>query len=110
MPKIITVSAPAKRELTSVATDVAATSISPANKACNTIGLALMATISGSTPYFCSNRFSCSTQTAALAGLAPDQAMRIFFLGEGRTDYLQTRYRNDEHCEEIADHGLYLLV
>ena len=78
MPRIITVSAPAKRELTSVATEVAATSISPASKVCKTIGLALMAMISGSTPYFCSNFFSCSTQTAALAGLAPDQAMRIF--------------------------------
>ena len=52
MPRIITVSAPAKRELTRVATEVAATSISPASRACRTIGLALMLMISGSTPYF----------------------------------------------------------
>jgi hypothetical protein len=41
-PRIITISAPARRELTSVPTEVAETSISPAIKACETIGLALM--------------------------------------------------------------------
>ncbi len=77
MPRIITVSAPARRELTSVVTEIAETSISPASSACRTMGLALMLMISGSTPYFCSSFFSCSTQIAALAGLAPAQAMRM---------------------------------
>ena len=77
MPRIITVSAPARRELTSVVTEIAETSISPASKVCRTMGLALMAMISGSTPYFCRSFFSWSTQMPALAGLAPAQAMRM---------------------------------
>ena len=41
MPRIITVSAPVRRELTSVVTEIAETSISPASMTCRTIGWAL---------------------------------------------------------------------
>src|SRR6266545_5732905 len=108
MPRIITVSAPAKRELTSVATDVAETSISPANRACKTIGLALMLMISGSTAYFCSNFFSCSTHTAALAGLAPAQAMRI--LSCAKAVPMAWRCCHEKHYQKFTDHSCHLLT
>src|SRR5215469_14471471 len=73
----MTMSAPAKRELTSVPTEVEQTSISPARSACETMGLALMLMISASRPCFCNNFFSCIIQIALLAGLTPAQAMRI---------------------------------
>src|SRR5688572_27242169 len=51
-----------------------AASISLANNACRTVGLALIAIISGSTPCFCNSFLSSITQIGLLVGLNPAQA------------------------------------
>jgi hypothetical protein len=55
-----------------------AASISFAKSACRTVGLALIAMISGSTPIFCKSFLSSITQIGLLVGLKPAHASLSF--------------------------------
>ncbi len=70
----MTVSAPARRELVSVVTEMLAASISLARRVCSTVGLALMEMISGVTPSLCRSFLSSITQIGLLVGLKPAHA------------------------------------
>src|SRR5215510_1681844 len=72
------VSAPAKRLVTNVVTELTMTSSSPASSACMAIGLELMLMISASTPSFFNNPFSWTTQIGLAAGFIPVQPILVF--------------------------------
>jgi hypothetical protein len=71
------VSAPAKRDVTSVAEGAMMQSTSPVSKACMTIVLALIAMTSAFKPFFLKKPFWSATQIGVFDGVLPAQAMRI---------------------------------